>query len=257
MSTLHYHEQGTGPTVILLHGFPLNQQVWNNFAEKLSTSLKVVTVDLPGFGKSEALAVDFTLEDVASALILWIKDKQYLKPVIVGHSLGGYITLAIADQELDLMGGMCLFHSTAVADSPEKKESRNKVLEFIQKQGVEAFTSNFINQLYADPQHNSITEVKSISVQASKATVEGYTKAMRDRKDRTSVLKTFAGPILFLMGEKDQAILPESIEPQVALNNRAESVLLPNVGHMGMFEAENLCLKKIEKFVHQCQVTFQ
>jgi pimeloyl-ACP methyl ester carboxylesterase len=256
MTTLNYREEGTGPTVILIHGFPMNQQVWNDFAEKLSASLQVVTLDLPGFGKSRALPDGFSLDDVALTIHDWIRQKQYDKPVIIGHSLGGYVTLALADHDADSMAGMCLFHSTALADSDEKKQSRNKVLDFIEKQGVHAFTSNFISQLYADPQHSSITKVKNIAVQSSKETVSGYTKAMRDRKDRTHMLKTFPRPILFLAGEKDQSIPPDTIHQQVSLNKQAEAIILPEVAHMGMFESEGACIKRVKNFVEKCVVTF-
>src|SRR3990170_1447292 len=127
MKTLNYRESGSGPTVILIHGFPMNQQVWNDFAEKLSASFQVVTLDLPGFGKSPALPDGFSLEGVALTIHTWIKEKKYAHPIIVGHSLGGYVTLALADRDMDIMAGMCLFHSTALADSDEKKESRDKV----------------------------------------------------------------------------------------------------------------------------------
>ena len=256
MSKLHYREQGSGQTVILIHGFPLNLNVWNSFAEKLSSSLQVVTVDLPGFGKSAPLQAGFTLEDVASTVHSWVKEQNYREPVIVGHSLGGYVTLALAEADPGVLSGMCLFHSTALADSTEKKDSRNKVLEFIEKQGVEAFTSNFVGQLYADPKHASASKVRTIAVQSSKETVVGYTKAMRDRKDRTRVLQNFPAPILFLAGEKDQAIPAHSIKEQALECKDAEVVLLHDVAHMGMFEAEEECQKKIQSFAQKCGVTF-
>jgi pimeloyl-ACP methyl ester carboxylesterase len=162
----------------------------------------------------------------------------------------------MAEREPDIFSGLCLFHSTALADTEEKKQSRNKVLDFINKQGVHAFTSNFIAQLYADPQHSSITKVKQIAVQSSAEAVIGYTVAMRDRKDRTGVLRTFPKPILFLAGEKDQAIPLESILHQASLNTNAEAVILPAVAHMGMFESEGPCVKKISEFITKCAVTF-
>lgn len=256
MKTLNYREQGSGPTVILIHGFPMNQQVWIDFAEKLSESLKVITLDLPGFGNTPILPEGFSIDDVALSILAWIREKKYVKPVVVGHSLGGYISLAMAEHEINSMAGMCLFHSTALADTEEKKQSRNKVLEFIEKQGVQAFTSNFIGQLYADPQHSSITKVKTIAVQSPKETVTGYVKAMRDRKDRTDLLRRFPMPVLFLAGAKDQVIPPDSIHQQVTFNQKAEAFILPEAAHMGMFESEGVCLKKIIDFVEKCVVTF-
>lgn len=256
MEKINYREQGSGRTVILIHGFPMNQQVWNDLAEKLSDSLRVVTIDLPGFGKSTGLNDGFSLNDVAMEVLGWIRSRKYDNPVIVGHSLGGYVTLALAARDMNALSGMCLFHSTALADSSEKKQSRDKVLEFIEKQGVQAFTSNFISQLYADPQHSSIPKVKNIAVQSSKEAVVGYTKAMRDRQDHTDVLRSFPKPVLFLAGEKDPGIPKDTILEQAALNSHAEAVILPEVAHMGMFESEGVCLKNILRFVEKCAVTF-
>ena len=256
MARLNYREEGSGPPVILIHGFPMDQHVWDDFAEKLCESFHVITLDLPGFGKSAPLQKGFSLEDVGAEILGFVHERKYAGPVVVGHSLGGYVALAMAEREPDTFGGLCLFHSTALADTEEKKQSRNKVLEFIDKQGVHAFTSNFIAQLYADSQHSSITKVKQIAVQSSAEAVTGYTVAMRDRKDRTDVLKTFRKPILLLAGEKDQAIPPESISQQASLSANAEAVILPAVAHMGMFESAGPCLKKISDFIKKCAVTF-
>jgi pimeloyl-ACP methyl ester carboxylesterase len=256
MTSLNYREMGSGQVVILIHGFPMNQHVWDDLAEKLCDTYHVVTFDLPGFGKSAHLPTGFSLEDVASVVLKFIREKKYQNPIIIGHSLGGYVALALAAQAPEVPGGICLFHSTALADSNEKKESRNKVLDFIEKQGVHAFTSNFISQLYADPQHHSIVKVKRLAAEAERETVEGYTRAMRDRQDRTNVIASFPRPILFLGGEKDQGIPPETLVKQASLNSKAEAIIMPEVAHMGMFEAEATCLKKITGFIEKCLVTF-
>ncbi|HEU5147205.1 MAG TPA: alpha/beta hydrolase [Chryseosolibacter sp.] len=256
MSPINYREAGSGPSVMLLHGFPMNLHVWESVVEKLSDEFHVITPDLPGFGRSAALAEGFTIDDVASSILQFMKERNFVRPVVIGHSLGGYVTLAMAEQQPDALAGFCLFHSTALPDSEEKKQSRNKVLDFIEKQGVHAFTSNFIAGLYADPQHSSIMKVKNIAVSASAETVIGYTKAMRDRKDRTHVVKAFPRPMLLLGGEKDQAIPAESILQQASLSPQAEAIILPGVAHMGMFEAEPVTVKKISAFVKKCEVTF-
>lgn len=256
MQPLNYKEEGDGDVLILIHGFPMNLHVWDSFQEKLSADFRVIALDLPGFGKSEALPTGFSIENVADTVLNFIEEKRYTHPVVVGHSLGGYVTLAMAEKDPGALGGFCLFHSTALPDSQEKKQSRNKVLEFIQKQGVQAFTSNFIAQLHADPQHSSVTRVKNIAVESSAETVMGYTAAMRDRKDRRHVLRSFPRPILLLAGEKDQGIPPSTVFEQADLNTYAAAIVLPGVAHMGMFESETTCLKKISAFAKKCAVTF-
>jgi pimeloyl-ACP methyl ester carboxylesterase len=255
MSNLSFEESGNGQDVVLLHGFPFHQGIWNSFAEKLSHSFHVYTPDLPGFGKSAILSSPFTIDDVADALISWITTQKLNHPVLIGHSLGGYVALAAAKKNPELFSALVLFHSTGYADSAERKQSRNKVLEFIDANGVKAFTSNFIAPLFADPQHLAIPLVKSIAENSSAEAVKGYTQAMRDRSERTDVLRTFTGPILFLGGNKDQGISVESIREQAAISINAQVKILADVAHMGMLENEKESLEIIRAYVEKSAVT--
>jgi pimeloyl-ACP methyl ester carboxylesterase len=249
MSNINYTERGEGYPVILLHGFPFHQQLWNDFAEKLSASFRVITPDLPGFGRSPLLKSPFTIEDVAATLLQFIEQKNLSSSVIVGHSLGGYVALAMVALKPQLFKGLVLFHSTAHADTEEKQQSRNKVLEFIEKNGVKAFTANFIPPLFGDQQHPAISSIREIATQASTDAVVGYTIAMRDRKERTSVLKKFLKPILFISGDRDGGISVDSIQQQAMLSPLIKVSILPAVAHMGMFETPDKTLEILGQFI--------
>jgi pimeloyl-ACP methyl ester carboxylesterase len=255
MSNLSFQEYGSGQAVVLIHGFPFHQQIWRPFAEKLSKTCHVFTVDLPGFGKSASLNTPFTLAQVGESVVSWITGEKLKNPFLIGHSLGGYVALEAAKINPGLFSGLGLFHSTAYADTEEKKQSRNKVLEFINKNGVEAFTANFIGPLFSDPGHPAIPFVRTIASEAKTAAVKGYTEAMRDRSERTSVLQTFPGPVLFLAGEKDAGIPVESIRKQAALTLQSQTEIIPGIAHMGMFENENKCLQIIQTFIEKNTVT--
>jgi len=251
MANLSYTEQGNGRPVILIHGFPFNQLIWTDFAEKLAANARVFTVDLPGFGKSPGLPVPFTLSDVAGMLNQWIKEKNITNPILVGHSLGGYVALAMAEMQPEVFSGLVLFHSTAFPDSDEKKANRNKVIEFIEKNGVQTFTSNFITPLFADHTHPGIKKLQAIAVDAKEETVKGYTVAMRDRKDQTGLLKSFRKPIMIISGEKDGGIPVESVKQQAALSPDIRLQVFPEVGHMGMVEKPEETLKLLQEFISQ------
>jgi pimeloyl-ACP methyl ester carboxylesterase len=236
MPLINFTERGKGIPMVLLHGFPFNHTIWDSFVNELSKSFRVITPDLPGFGKSEALPGNFTINDVAGALLPWLEKIQVNKPIIVGHSLGGYVALALVKLKPGICSGLVLFHSTAYPDSEEKKQNRNKVLEFIEKNGVLAFTSNFIPPLFSNHQHPSIADVRHIAVQASAETVIGYTVAMRDRPDQRSLLKEFPEPVMIISGEKDSGISVDSVKEQKAIAKSIEVHILSEAAHMGMFE---------------------
>jgi pimeloyl-ACP methyl ester carboxylesterase len=255
MTRIAFTARGEGFPLVLLHGFPFNKKIWNNFAERLSAWFKVYTPDLPGLGESPLLERSFTIEEVGDALSAWMESEKIIKPIVVGHSLGGYVALRLAETLNDRLTALVLFHSTAYADSEERKQSRNKVLEFIDKNGVQAFTSNFIIPLLADPQHPAVQVVRSIAMEASHDAVKGYTEAMRDRKDRTFVLRRFPHPVLFITGEKDQGISVSSIHEQASVCSSQETHVLSAVAHLGMFEKEDESLEILRSFILKNSVT--
>jgi pimeloyl-ACP methyl ester carboxylesterase len=233
---IHFEKAGKGKPLILLHGFPMNQKVWQEFSPLLSESFAVYTPDLPGFGKSPMSEGDFTLADVARRMNQWVEDQRLAGAVIIGHSMGGYVALEMVRQAPAQFSGLGLFHSTALPDNDEKKESRTKVVKFIDDNGVLAFTSNFIQPLFAEENHPAVSFVKDVTVEASKEAVQGYTKAMRDRRDNTDVLRNFKGEVLMIGGEKDKGIPADSLRSQSGLNNKTTLHIFPGVAHMGMFE---------------------
>jgi pimeloyl-ACP methyl ester carboxylesterase len=253
MLKLGFTETGEGRPVILLHGFPMNRAVWNSFSPGLSKNFRVIAIDLPGFGESSPIIKNaFSIDDAADAVLEFLHQKNLSQCVLAGHSLGGYVALSMIEKQPDDFSGLILFHSTALADSQEKKQSRTKVPEFIDRNSVETFTTNFITPLFADPDHPAIGIVREIARPSTAETVKAYTLAMRDRPDRTHVLRRFKKPILFLAGEKDGGIPVSSIRDQAAMNTNSEVSVLPGVAHMGMFENPEACLRKISAFATSC-----
>jgi len=246
---IYFNVVGSGSPVILLHGFPLHNEMWSDFAKALASKHRVFTPDLPGFGKSDPLPAGFTLQQIASTLLSWMKSQKIHDSVVIGHSLGGYVALHMAEQSPSAFKGLGLFHSTAYSDSDEKKESRTKVVEFVNKNGAPAFTTNFIEPLFADNNNASIQSVKEIAGTASAQTVIGYTLAMRDRRNMEPVLKSFRAPILFIAGEHDKGIPVETIKSQSILCQRPEVHVLTQSAHMGMYEQFNQTVDIIDRFV--------
>lgn len=230
----------------------MNSTIWDELSDKLSSAFRIITVDLPGFGKSPILHDSFTIGDVAEGILLFLEQQGIEKIVVTGHSLGGYVTLAMADKKPELFQGLVLLHSTAYADTPEKKESRSKVIEFIDRHGVETFTSNFIYQLFFNKSHPGVDAIRRMNMQATKEAVTGYTRAMRDRPDSVNVLKKFSEPVLFITGDSDPGIPVASIRAQAAGTPHGEISILPGQAHMSMIEDVQTITELIMDFTERC-----
>jgi pimeloyl-ACP methyl ester carboxylesterase len=248
---IFYTDQGKGFPVLLIHGFCETHQIWDSFSAKLSKDFRILTIDLPGFGKSELLPTPFSLDDVGLRVLEFIKELKIESCISIGHSLGGYVTLAMANQQPELFKSFGLFHSTAYADAEERKLSRNKVIEFVTNHGVKPFIESFIPPLFNNQSNQHILPLVKLASQTKIETLIAYVKAMRDRHDRTNVLQQFEGPVLLIAGEKDSGISPESVKKQASLTLNANLNLLPEVAHMGMFESEEATLRLIHKFLVQ------
>ena len=247
---IHFFEKGSGQPLVLLHGFCESGKMWNYFAEKLSDNFRVICPDLPGFGDSPISGDRITLEEVAVQLEEWMEENHIFDPIIIGHSLGGYVALAL----LELMGSRIkavgLFHSTAFPDDEEKKGMRNRTITFLKKNGVEKFVTSFVPPLFPEKRREELSaEIESAIEDAKRSSLDGliaYAGAMRDRKDRLEILKNFARPKLLIAGTEDSAVKIEASRAQQdAFSHYVE---LQGVGHMGMVEEREKSLEVVRDF---------
>ena len=257
-SKIFYRTVGAGKPVVLIHGFAEDGDVWKNQIEFLKNHCYLIIPDLPGSGKSE-LINDMSIEGMAEIvkeilnielskfpLILSEAEGQGAEGVwaegvsLIGHSMGGYISLAIAEKYPALLSSIALVHSSAFADSEEKKYNRLKSIEFVKKNGAFEFLKAVITDLFTETWASENTEIVDGQIEKSKSfsdeAIVAYYQAMINRPDRTHVLKAFPKPILFIIGEHDKAVPFKQSMQQCYLPNLAHIHILRNSAHMGMLE---------------------
>lgn len=180
---------------------------------------------------------DIIVHETAS---LFFKSGEPHSVIVFGHSMGGYITLALAEKHPELLNGFGLFHSTAFADSEEKKEGRKKTIESLRQKGTGGFVKSSVPNLFSpitkEQNPTLIDEQIGVSLDFSSEAIIGYQTAMMHRKDRTHVLKNAKVPVLFVFGKYDNAVALQDGMEQSSLPNNSLVHILENSGHMGMKE---------------------
>jgi pimeloyl-ACP methyl ester carboxylesterase len=247
--SIFFREQGTGKPIVLIHGFCETREIWEGFDEKLSNYGCVISIDLPGFGKSPLPQGPFSIDLIAGIVLNWLKEKQIKEPVLVGHSLGGYVVLAMAAKDPEFCKKIVLFHSSVFADSAEKMANRNKVIDFVTKNGVEPFIQTFAPSLFYNKAHPEVERVRSIGAKTPLNTLVEYTKAMRDRPSREELLEKSPYPTLILAGDKDEIIPLEVSKKMASTSSKSIFFALPDTGHIGMIESDLLAIEKIGQFI--------
>lgn len=240
MPKIHSKITGSGAPVVLLHGFCEDLTLWDDLQSTLASSYLVIAIDIPGFGQSELLPGEFSIDDVAHAVHDYLTDLHINHYVVLGHSLGGYVAMSLMAHFKSSILCYGLLHSTVLADSPEKKLNRDKAIEFVDNHGVKTFLNEFVKGLFdaanVGKYESAISKVKRMGINLSTETVTGYMRAMRDRKDMLEVLQNTSHICLFLYGTDDVLFTKYDINLQAALLPKNQVIALENVAHMGMFE---------------------
>jgi pimeloyl-ACP methyl ester carboxylesterase len=249
---IFYRIIGSGKPVMLVHGFGEDGQVWRNQVEALKDKFQLITPDLPGSGQSEMID-DMSMEGMAEVLHTIIHEEDIDNCTVIGHSMGGYITLALAEKYWNHLNAFGLFHSSSFADNEEKKTIRRKGIDFINQHGSFEFlktaTPNLFSQQTKDEKPELIDEQLTLLHNFLPLTLVSYYEAMIQRPDRTEILRQTTVPVLFIIGKYDAAIPPEDSLKQSHLPEKSYIHLLQHSGHMGMLEEPVECNQILEKFL--------
>lgn len=261
---IFYRAEGSGNPIMLLHGFAEDHTIWDYQVEKLKNDFLVILPDIPGSGASKMLQGNISIADYAE-VIKSIADAEGVTPrkkpfTLIGHSMGGYITLAFAEKYPELLNGIGLFHSSAYADDETKIAARKKGIEFIKSKGAESFLRTTTPNLFAEKtkQENPVLIEKliSLSKNISPEALIQYYEAMMKRPDRSSILKSFPKPVLYIVGKQDNAVPLTLSLKQCHLSPIFQINILQDSGHVGMWEEKDLaseCIKSfLEKTINYC-----
>ncbi|MEY3051973.1 MAG: hypothetical protein RLY31_1758 [Bacteroidota bacterium] len=252
---LAYDRSGSGrqTPVVLLHGFCEDHRMWSEWIPFLPAR-PYLCIDLPGFGQSDPV-VPVSMEYMADAVAAVLDHLKIDTCLLVGHSMGGYVSLAFAARHPGRLAALCLFHSHPFADTPERKEARLKSVSFIEQNGHILYVRHMIPQLFSyDYSKGYPAEVNRLIHHASQfapAAITAALHAMRNRPDRSSVLRDLACPVLLLIGKLDTAVPFEQSLEMTGLPRQASVEIFNSVGHMGMFTAARETAKAFREFLQQ------
>lgn len=250
---MYYREWGKGKAIILLHGFIEEGSMWNDLAQVLSKKYRVIVPDLEGFGESKLESRKLSMTNYAQDIFLLLQKLKIKKCILLGHSMGGYITLHFAEKYSEMLTAFGLINSHCFADTAEKKLNRKKGNEFIQKHG----TKVFVRELYRNLFHPAFKNEKLVAALSAKA--ETYSSealvaantAMMNRADKAQVLKTSKVPVLLINGKQDESAPAEFTLKQAAYPAIADVHFYENCKHMSLFEKKKESTSAILNFAER------
>lgn len=239
--------------VVLLHGYLESILVWEEFIPLIYKSVRVVTLDLPGHGISEVKGSVHTMDYLADVVSAALKALGIESAYIVGHSMGGYVALALCERHPEQVAGVVLLHSTPNADSEEKRKNREREISLVKSGKKELLAQTAPGAGFAADNRSRckdfIEDLVEIVHMTEDEGIVALLGGMMARKDQNDMLRQLPVPQLFIFGRKDEYI-PEAVAQTIAESHpQAKVVWMDNSGHMSFVEQPQQCAQALLSFV--------
>lgn len=237
--------------ILLLHGFMGSSEIWKFIYKDFSKEYKILSIDFPGHGKSHfnKKYKVLTMDHLSKIVIRILKEENVKKMIIIGHSMGGYVSLHIAEKIPSLISGICLLHSTSKPDTIEKKKKRIKLINLVKK-NYPLFLSKTVVKWFneKDCVKDKINFAKKIAISTSIHSIIALLKGMILRKDKSFLLKRNIFPILHIFGKYDNILNKEDILEEKKIGFNVDLKEIPT-GHMSHLENPNMLITILKKFI--------
>lgn len=230
-----------GLPVVLLHAFPMSGAMWEPQREALK-AFDVHVPDLRGFGATP-LVGPWLVEHAAADVLESVPEN----PVIVGLSMGGYVALQCAPKARALV----LCDTRAEPDANENKVKRAAAIDFVRKNGVEAFLGPFLKDAVANVK--ALDFLSSVAAGSAPQAVMAALAALAARPDAVPGLSKIAVPAAILVGSQDNITplsLSESMRSRIS---GAELHVIPDAGHFSNAENPAVFNERLVSFLKRLQ----
>lgn len=251
---LSYIDEGSinAPTIILIHGFPLNKTMWTSQVEEFKGNYRVIAYDIRGHGYSSAGDEDFSIELFVNDLLSLMDALKIDKTILCGFSMGGYIALNAIENHPERFNALLLCDTNCTADLPEAKEKRMKAIESIQEKGLEQYAEESLKKLFAPISlSNQIDEVAVVREMIMKTSTQSLFKtlhALAGRKETCTRLNKIKVPVLILVGKEDEITTPAVALSMHEIIKGSTIHIIDDAGHLSNMENPEQFNYQLRKF---------
>ena len=255
--TVHYRDEGrnNNKTLVLLHGFLQSLDVWSSYVLSYMNSMRIITIDLPGHGLTANFCDVHTMDFMAKIVKEVLQHAGVDQCVMVGHSMGGYVSLAFAEKYPYSLRGLGLINAHAMADDAAHRVYREQVCAQVMDNRA-SFIVDFVPNLFHPDRrgalYQDIKDLKDQGLETSTEAIIAAQRGMKERPSRMEILEKLEVPVLLVYGKEDNRIPLEIAVTQAMFPRHTEMLLLDKVGHMAFMEEREYVKPRIKNFVDTC-----
>jgi pimeloyl-ACP methyl ester carboxylesterase len=252
-----YDDVGSGPPVVLLHGYPFNRSMWREQLEFLSASHRVIAPDLRGFGESEAAGETAAMNDMAEDVAALLEQLGIQRTIVGGLSMGGYVTLAFYRRFPLRVRALLLADTRAQADTDEARRNRAEQAQTILRDGMEAIADNLLSKLLAPAtfaeRPDMVARVRRMITTTNPQGAAAALRGLAARIDQTDFLPRILAPTLIVVGSLDQLTPPQDAELMHREIRGSHLEIIDGASHISNLERPDVFNRALENFLHALQ----
>ena len=241
--------------LVLIHGYPLDHTMWFGVIAALGGGVRTIAPDLRGFGKAGPPEGEPSINAMAQDIVDLLERNKIPRAAIAGMSMGGYVTLAVAEMAREKVAGLALVSSQCYADTEEARDGRRATIQKVRAEGPGVAANLILPKLFA-PSHASNPDFQRFPIAGAEAAgVNGVCwalEAMARRPDRSAILKDATFPTLLLHGSEDKLIPIEKAQKMAELNPNTHFVTIKGAGHGAAMEAPDEVATYLRRFLELC-----
>ncbi len=236
---LAYDDMGSGPALLLIHGWPHNHSLWAGQSSGLSIQCRCVAPDLRGFGGSTTKA-PYSMVQYADDLVALLDALAIADAVVCGLSMGGYVAFAMVRRHRARIRALVLTATRATVDTPAARENRERLIELSERRGMDALAEHQLRGMLSPSTFESRHDVRELlrrmMASASRDGAIGGQRAMMARDDSSDLLRTMDLPTLVVAGADDTLTPPDEQRALAAAIPGSRFERLANAGHVSALE---------------------
>lgn len=259
-TTISYDDSGNsaGTAVVFVHGFPFSRAMWADQLAAVGSQYRTIAYDLRGLGKSAVGDGQYTIEGHVDDLLALLDHLKIDQAIIVGFSMGGYITLRALERNPERFLAVALCDTRCEADDNVGKVKRANAAVIVKKNGAGEFANNFIPAVFcpASIQNNieAVSLIRDVITATAPLAIAGNLLAMAARTDSSNSLSKIAVPTLVMVGEFDTVTPPQAARFMGNNIDGAELQMIPVAGHMSNLENPKIFNQHLLDFLQRVTV---
>ena len=253
-ASFHVVDEGSGPPLLLVHGFPLDHTMWRHQIEAFKATHRVIAPDLRGFGRSSVTPGEVTMEQFAADLAGILPALGENRPVIFcGLSMGGYIAWQFVEHHRSKLQAIIVCDTKAAPDTPEVRQTRLEAADKLERDGTTFLAESMLPRLFgenlAKNQPPYVEETVAVILRTDPRGCAAAQRGMAERMDYRTRLESIDLPTLVLCGERDAISPPKEMREIAASIPNAKYAEIPGASHMTALEKPELVNAELKTFL--------